>query len=83
MKSEKWTKEMDLEMKAIERSREKKIGVKSIYKTKLDKNRDEWINTTLGWYKKDILENIKWILSKYICICSSVRYNSNNEKIIS
>jgi hypothetical protein len=69
VKSERWTKETDLEIEAIERNNiwelielpagGKKIGVKSIYKTKLNKNGEEWINTALGWYKKDTLVNIK------------------------
>jgi hypothetical protein len=74
VKSEKWTKEMDFEIEAIERNNiwelielpGKKIGVKSIYKTKLNKNGEEWINTTLGWCKKDTLENIKWIRQKHL-----------------
>jgi len=76
VKSEKWTKEMDFEIEAFERNNiwelielpagGKKIGVKSIYKTKLNKNGEEWINTTLGWCKKDTLENIKWIKQKYL-----------------
>jgi hypothetical protein len=76
VKSEKWTKEMDFEIEAFERNNiwelielpagGKKIGVKSIYKTKLNKNGEEWINTTLGWCKKDTLENIKWIRQKYL-----------------